>query len=150
MRVPHGSTVLVADGGKRLIARNEGDGEAINLQVIGAAEHATPRTSEMVTDHAGRSPAGNGARGGGGGAPTETNNPHQNAEDEFARETAEILRRGVEDGSYEQLIVVAAPRTLGVLRKHFHKMVADRIIGELGKDVTGQPIEQIEKLLLAH
>lgn len=149
MRVPHGTTVLIADGRKRLVTRNEGDAEYPSLTVIEAAEEKTPPTHEIATDAAGRSPAGTGLHGGGGGAPVETADPHDHAEERFAVETAQLLRRGVEAGSYEQLIIVAAPRTLGTLRKHYHKMVADKIIGEIGKDVTSQPIDAIEKMLAA-
>lgn len=148
MRVPHGTTILVADGRKRLIARNDGDADAPSLTVVEAVEEPSPATHEIATDAAGRSPAGTGLRGG-GGAPVETADPHDHAEERFAVETAQLLRERVEDGSYEQLIIVAAPRTLGTLRKHYHKMVADKIIGEIGKDLTSQPIDAIEKLLVA-
>jgi protein required for attachment to host cells len=146
MRVPHGSTVLVADGRKRLIARNEGDADRPALTIVGAVEEANRRTSDIATDAAGRSPGG---VGGHGAAPNAGADPQEQEEERFAVETAALLRQGVEDGSYEQLIIVAAPRTLGVLRKHYHKTVVDRIIGEVGKDVTGQPVSAIEKLLIA-
>ncbi len=146
MRVPHGSTVLVADGRKRLIARNEGSADQPALRIVGAAEEASPPTHEIVTDAAGRSAGGGGQVG---GSAIERSDPHDLEEERFAVETAALLRKGVEDGSYEQLIIVAAPRTLGVLRKHYHDMVAARIIGEIGKDFTGQPVSAIETMLIA-
>ena len=45
------------------------------------------------------------------------------------------------------LIVVAPPKTLGELRKHYHKEVTSRLKGELDKDLTGHPIKDIEKAL---
>jgi len=33
-------------------------------------------------------------------------------------------------------VVIAAPKTLGVLRSHYHKEVESRIAGELAKDLT--------------
>lgn len=146
MRVPHGSTIVVSDGRKRLIARNEGTADAPALKVVGAAEAAAPRTHDIATDAAGRSPGG---PGGHGGAPVESADPHDHAEEQFAVETAALLRKGVEDGSFEQLIIVAAPRTLGILRKHYHDAVSERIIGEVGKDFTGQPIDAVGKMLIA-
>lgn len=147
MRVPHGTTVLVADGRKRLVARNDGNADSPSLTVIAAAEEPSRQTSDIATDRAGR--AAPMAGGGGGGAPIETADPQDHEEERFAIETAQMLRKGVEDGSYESLIIVAAPKTLGTLRKHFHKTVTDRIVGEIGKDVTSQPMTAIEKLLIA-
>lgn len=146
MRVPHGSTVLVADGRKRLIARNDGTADQPALTVVGAVEEANRRTHEIATDAAGRSPAG---AHGQGGAPVESADPQDHEEERFAVETAALLRKGVEDGSYQDIIIVAAPRTLGVLRKHYHDMVSRKIIGEVGKDFTGQPIAALEKMLIA-
>ena len=146
MRVPHGSTIVITDGRKRLIARNEGEAAAPSLKIVAAVEDANPATSAIATDAAGRTAP---HAGRGGGSSIETADPHDHEEERFAIETAALLRRGVEQGDYESLIVVAAPRTLGVLRKHYHKMVSDRIIGEIDKDVTGSPIGDIEKMLIA-
>ena len=49
----------------------------------------------------------------------------------------------------KSLIVVAPPRTLGALRKHYHKEVERRLIGEISKDLTGHPIGEIEKIIAA-
>ena len=74
---------------------------------------------------------------------------HQVEEDRFAANAADLLKRRALAHDYESLIVVAPPRTLGELRKHYHKEVSDRIIGELDKDLTGHPISDIEKALIA-
>jgi protein required for attachment to host cells len=50
-------------------------------------------------------------------------------------------------GDFESLIVVAPPRTLGELRKHYHKEVEKRLTGEIAKDLTGHTVEAIEKNL---
>ena len=36
---------------------------------------------------------------------------------------------------------------LGELRKHYHKEVTDRLVGELAKDLTGHPVPEIEAAL---
>jgi len=43
--------------------------------------------------------------------------------------------------------VIAPPKTLGELRKHYHKEVSSRITGELAKDLTGHPVPDIEKAI---
>jgi protein required for attachment to host cells len=72
---------------------------------------------------------------------------HQLEEDRFAQETAEMLKRRALSNDYESLIIVAPPRTLGELRKHYHKEVEKRLAGEIAKDLTGHPVPDIEKIL---
>ncbi len=47
------------------------------------------------------------------------------------------------------MIIVAPPRTLGELRKHYHKEVEKRLAGEIAKDLTGHPVPEIEKIIRA-
>jgi protein required for attachment to host cells len=167
MQLPHNSVVLVADGRKMLFLRNEGDDVHPNLTVETAQEKPNPATRDQATDAAGgasstQSGAGapSVARGGsnhaaGGGAqfaPSrgsfEQTDFHQLEEDRFAAETAELLKKRALANDYESLIIVAPPKTLGELRKHYHKEVSDRLKGELDKDLTGHPIPDIEQALL--
>ncbi|HEX8484707.1 host attachment family protein [Sphingomonas sp.] len=167
MQVPHNTYVLVADGRKMLFLRNEGDAVALDLKVEEAQEHPNPRDIDQKTDQAGRasstrSGAGapavaqngsNHARGGGaqfapaGGTMGEADY-HQLEEDRFAGEVADLLKRRALANEFESLIIIAPPRTLGELRKHYHKEVSDRLKGEIGKDLTGHPIPDIEAALL--
>ena len=73
---------------------------------------------------------------------------HQLEEDKFAAETAEMLKRRALNHEYESLIIIAPPKTLGELRKHYHKEVSDRLKGEISKDLTGHTVPQIEEALL--
>ena len=50
---------------------------------------------------------------------------------------------------FEQLVIIAPPKTLGELRKHYHKEVESRLAGELAKDLTGHSIADIEAALKA-
>jgi protein required for attachment to host cells len=143
MRLSHNSLVLVADGAKMLFFRNEGDAEYPNLKVVEAVQQATPRDSEINTDQAGQKPGG----GGPGGSTASEADSHDLAEQRFAAEAADQLKRGALAGDYDELVVVAPPRTLGVLRKHYHSEVEKRLIHELAKDLTGHPVDQIEKIL---
>ncbi|WP_085809778.1 host attachment family protein [Sphingomonas sp. TZW2008] len=167
MHVPHNSVVLVADGRKLLFLRNEGDETYPNLTVEHAEERNNPADRDQKTDAAGAAsstqsgpgaPAvaqngSNHARGGGAqfapsrGSLGETDF-HQLEEDRFAADAAELLKKRALSNDFEALIVVAPPKTLGELRKHYHKEVSDRLSGELSKDLTGHPIPDIEKALL--
>ena len=150
MQVPHDTYVLVADGRKLLFLRNEGDAQALNLQVEMAEEQSNPATRDQGTDAAGRasstSPAGRNNQSGSSVEPTDF---HQLEEDRFAADAADMLRKRALARKYDKLIVVAPPKTLGELRKHYHKEVEARLTGELATDLTGHTIPNIEKLLMA-
>jgi protein required for attachment to host cells len=169
MHVPHNAFVLVADGRKMLFFRNEGDADYPNLKVEHAEEHPNPADRDQKTDAAGAAsstqtgasaPAvarqgGNGGPNGGGGGSQfaesrgsmgETDY-HQQEEDRFAADTADLLKRRALAREYDKLIVVAPPKMLGELRKHYHKEVQSRLAGELAKDLTNHPVEQIERAI---
>ena len=143
MQVPHQSVVLVADGRKLLFLRNEGDEVHPNLVVEHAAEQANPATRDQATDSAGGASSPQGASR----SSMEPTDFHQIEEDRFAAGAADLLKRRALANDFESLIVVAPPRTLGELRKHYHKEVSDRLRGELDKDLTGHPIPDIETAL---
>ncbi|KQS04552.1 Host attachment protein [Sphingomonas sp. Leaf357] len=145
MQVPHNSVVVVADGRKMLFLRNEGDAVHPNLIVERAVEQDNPSDGDQKSDHAGRSSS---SVGGGQNSIQEVDF-HQLEEDRFAAETADLLKRRALKNDFESLIIVAPPKTLGELRKHYHKEVSSRLTGEIDKDLTGHPIDQIEKALLA-
>lgn len=145
MRVPHHSVVLVADGRKLLFLRNEGDADYLNLQVEHAEERNNPATRDQATDTAGGASSTQGAAR----SSVEPTDFHQLEEDRFAADAADLLKRRALANDFESLIIVAPPRTLGELRKHYHKEVSARIAGELDKDLTGHPVAEIEKALTA-
>lgn len=146
MQVPHKSFVVVADGEKMLFFRNEGDAEFPKLEVERKREQDNPPTREQKTDEAGRTFD---ASGGAGRSAYEETDYHQLEEARFAAETAELLKKRALRNDFENLIIVAPPRTLGELRKHYHKEVEKRLVGEIAKDLTGHPVEQIEKIIQA-
>jgi protein required for attachment to host cells len=53
------------------------------------------------------------------------------------------------DGKIDKLIIVAAPRTLGELRKHYHKALTAVLVGEIAKDLTGHTVSDVERTIAA-
>ena len=145
MQVPHNSFVVVADGEKMLFFRNQGDALYPKLEIDRKKEQDNPPNRDQKSDGAGRTGL---SAGPGTHAYSETDF-HQLEEDRFAAQTADILNQGALRNEYDSLIVVAPPRTLGELRKHYHKEVSRRLTGEIAKDLTGHPVEAIEKILVA-
>ena len=140
MHVPHDAFVVVADGRKMLFFRNDGDADYPNLVVERVREQDNPPDRDQSTDAPGTAFSSVGT----GRSSYEETDFHQLEEDRFAAQTAELLKKRALANDYESLIVVAPPRTLGELRKHYHKEVSDRLIGELDKDLTGHPVDKIE------
>ena len=143
MRVPHNSFVMVADGEKMLFFRNEGDADYPRLVVERKRVQDNPSDREQKTDAPGRAFASVGS----GRSAMEETDFHQLEENRFAAETAGMLQRWALRNDYETLVVVAPPKTLGELRKHYHKEVERRLVGEVAKDLVNVPVAEIERIL---
>jgi protein required for attachment to host cells len=146
MQVPHNTFVVGADGKKMLFFRNGGDSEFPKLEVERKREQENPPDRDQKTSDRGRTFD---SSGGAGRSAYEEVDFHQLEEDRFAAETAEMLRKRALQNDFESLIIVAPPRTLGELRKHYHKEVEKRLTAEIPKDLTGHPVTEIEKILQA-
>lgn len=145
MRISHDALVLVADGRKSLFLRNEGDDEYLNLVVEDQRAHAGLEDRDLKTDAPGRAMSQVGGRQ----STMEEPDYHQIEEDRFAKETAELLARRVQRNGFDQLVVVAPPRTLGELRQHYDKAVEAKIVAEIDKDLVNHPIDKLEGVLKA-
>jgi protein required for attachment to host cells len=127
MILPHGTIVAVADGTTLKLFRNRGTEPELDL---------------VEFDHPAITPVNPGS---GSRHRSDSSNPdsHRKAEDGFAAASANLLNRLAVDGALERLFVVADPRTLGELRKHFHAILQAKILGEISKDLIDHPIHDI-------
>ena len=145
MRIDHDALVMVVDGGKMLLFRNEGDADYPNLRVEQAIENANPKDLEQRTDAPGRAFA---SVGGARSAMGETDF-HDQQEDRFAADAVDLLNRRAVANEYERLIIVAPPAMLGEMRKHYNKALGARLVGEIAKDLTGHHPPDIERAISA-
>lgn len=145
MQIDNEAWVLVADGEKFLLLRNNGDDELLDLRVVRHGEVENPPTREQGTDRPGRLDDA----GGPGRSAVEETDWHRIEKERFAKDLAGRLRDWALDNRFRALVLVADPRTLGVIRPELHKSVTQRIVGESDKDLTGMTIAQIEKVLKA-
>ena len=132
MMLPKGASVAVADGEKLSYFENAGD-EA-NLKLI-------ERPLGAIDDHG----KGSGSRQASAGNPDES----QSREDGFSTGIVQRLNSEVLGGSIQHLVIIAAPRALGEMRKHYHKELSARLLGEISKDLTGHSLLDIEKAIAA-
>ncbi|MBV9969260.1 MAG: host attachment protein [Xanthobacteraceae bacterium] len=144
IQIPHGAIVFVGDGRKALFLRNEGDEKFPNLKTERVFTDDNPPTHEQGTDKPGRSHS---SVGPGRSAVAQTD-WHDLEEHNFTRRVAQALEKLVRDTGVEALLIAAPPRTLADLRQAFHKDIKARIIAEVDKDLTKEPVYEIEKHLV--
>jgi protein required for attachment to host cells len=144
MKLAHETWVMILDGERFLLLENRGDEDIIDLRVIGKDEIENPSTREQGTERPGRMPDV-----GIGRSAVDQTDWHALEKERFARDVAERLRKWAMKGRFAKLVICADPKTLGRIRPEYHVEVSQRIVGELDKDLTAMPIDQIEKTLLA-
>ena len=52
-------------------------------------------------------------------------------------------------GKIDDLLVIADPKTLGEMRRHYHGELEKKLVGEIAKTMTGEPTDRIEKAIAA-
>ena len=127
MILPNGTVVAVADGATLKLFRNR------------AAE---PHL-DLVALHDPHVVAGNPGSGGRHHHSSANPDSDRGGEDGSAAATADYLNRWALSGGLEHLMVIADPRTLGEMRRHFHAKLSEKIVGELAKDLTSHPAEDV-------
>jgi protein required for attachment to host cells len=144
MALPNQALVLVADGRKMLFLRNHGDQNQLDLRTESHDKRKDRKDSEIKTD----APGTQGQRFGAGRPAMDETDFHQQEEDRWAKDAADELNRRALENDFDALAIIAPPKTLGILRKEFHKEVERRIVMTLNKEMTDRPIPDIEELLV--
>lgn len=132
MMLPKGTIVAVADGEKLNLFENAGDEAGINLSPLPqAAVDATGSSS--------------------GGHQSSSGNPDQGqaGEDGFSAGVVQYLNQRALRGGLAGVVIIAAPRALGEMRKHYHKALSALLKGEIAKDLTGHSLADVEKTVAA-
>jgi protein required for attachment to host cells len=144
LSIPRDALVFVGDGQKALFLRNSGDAKFPNLTTERVFIDDNPPTQEQGTDRPGREfkRAGTNRR-----SSVETTDWHELEKHRFADRVAAAMEQLVRAQNTKSIIIVAPPRTLAELRHVFHADVKDRIVAEIDKDLTNQPVWEIEKHL---
>lgn len=135
----HPSTwVLIADGARARVVAYHGPGNP--LTEVSAHEYAGDHaaTRDILSDTGGRSHQSVGSSR---SKIEPHSDPHRTLKSRFAHELADMLQREI--ASYDRLVIVAAPVTLGDLRQSLSQAVKAKVIGELAEDLTKTPNEAV-------
>ena len=60
---------------------------------------------------------------------------------------AEWLNSKAIDGKIERLLIIADPKTLGEMRRHYHGELKSRLEGEIDKTLTAETVDGLEKAI---
>lgn len=143
--LPSNAYVLVCDGAKALMLQNAGDALQPRLTTVAAFTEPQPPSRELGTDRPGRLHASSGAAR----SATEETDLHEQAEADFLTRLAGALDQVVREQEVRNLLLVAPPKALGLLRGKLSPAVKGVVSGELNKDLTGMPVSEIGRHLLA-
>lgn len=137
--------VVVCDGRKSLIFENAGDAAHLNLVTKETMTTENPPTHEQGVERPGRAFASVGTRRSAVGQ----TDWHDEAERAFLRGLAARLDRAVSGNETKAIVLVAAPRAMGMLRAELSPRVDKAIKGEIAKDYVMLPVAELEKRLKA-
>jgi protein required for attachment to host cells len=134
MLLPHGTTFAVVDGTKFELYRNTGTEAEPRLEAQPTPElevtnfSAGVRQNDAHSRHTART--GDGSNDGADEAA-------------HAIAAADWLNGQVLQHKIEKLVIVADPRSLGEMRKRYHKQLEAVLLKELAKTMTGHPAADI-------
>jgi protein required for attachment to host cells len=131
--------IAVADGGKALILINDGTDRAPLLRVAAKNELENPPTGQQGADRPGRR-AGPDQR-----SAIESTDWHAFEESRFIEELAGRLNQAAGRGQFEQLVIAAPPKVLGMVRPALSAQATALVVAEISKDLTKHPVDVIEK-----
>jgi protein required for attachment to host cells len=137
--------VLVADGARARLYANHGVGKG--LQPVSGATHKADlhhHDREILTDKPGRSFS---SVGEGRSALESQTEWHRFEKHKFAREMAKVLDAAAATKSFDRLILVAPPATLGDLRMELGDATRRMVTAELPKDLTRHAEQELPQHL---
>jgi protein required for attachment to host cells len=143
-KLPRDALVFVGDSRKALFLRNAGNAENLDLRTERVFADENPPTHEQGTDRPGRTFASAGTHRRGA---VEETDWHHLEEHRFIEHVAKALADVVRERSVPAIVIAAPPKALADLRKAFNADVKAKIVAEIGKDLTHEPVSEIAKHL---
>lgn len=137
--------VLVCDGRKALFIRNTGPVGKPSFEVEQEMhEKIASHAADFGADEPGRITNAVGPR-----SAIEGTDWHDAAEEAFLRRAVEAFTTLCDAKAVKEVVLVAPPRALAVVRKAASKSLQDRVIGQIDKDLTKHSVQDIERIVTA-
>lgn len=129
--------ILVADSGRAKVFKGETPLDNLELVFDQVNFHGRQKASEIYSDRAGSQ------RSGRGGYHSFAGERDAHEEYKFSRELCRFLCEEHRTGKYSELVLIAPPQFLGVLRKHLEKECGTVPLQTLDKDLVKQSEQDI-------
>lgn len=126
---------LIADGSRMRLFESRGHKEPWDLIDSKEVEKARKPSRELGRERPGRGhKTGPDSRFAMNGS-----EPHDKLEGEFLGDLARMLNKSAHEEKFDQLVLAAPPRALGVMRAKFQPHLTAKYIGVFDKDLTNMP-----------
>lgn len=131
MILNNGTLVAVTDGESLRLFHNKGHEPHLDLIEV--------EDSVLEMAHAGS----------GGRHRSSTANPDESrlGEDDFAASIASYLNHKAREKACEHILVIADPRTLGEMRRHYQPPLSAKLAGEIAKDFVKHSVMSIKSAI---
>ncbi|RWA68044.1 host attachment protein [Mesorhizobium sp.] len=131
MILNNGTLVAVTDGESLRLFHNKGHEPHLDLIEV--------EDSVLEMAHAGS----------GGRHRNSTANPDESRlrEDDFAGSVAAYLNDQAHEKDCEHILVIADPRTLGEMRRHYQPSLSAKLVGEIAKDFVRHSVMSIKSAI---
>ena len=132
MKLPHKAHVAIVDGENFVIMQNSGQpfepklGDAQKPSLSKSNYSAGVKHQDDVGRHLGSTDLEELAHG---------------------AAAAEWLNAKAIANEIDNLLIIADPKTLGEMRRHYHSELEKRLVGEIAKTMAGEPTQTIEKAI---
>lgn len=123
----HNALVVVADGHQAVLFRNTAK------QGVELTEQDRLGPKNLQDESQGKQP--------------QETSPKDEDEATFAKQLAETLNQMVLQNEVDELAIIADPSTLGAMRRHYHKMLEQKLVKEVAKTLTAASGADIAKAL---
>ncbi len=137
---PTRSWIVIADGAQARILENQGPGKGLVRLPEEDMQKTLPPSRDIAADKPGRS---HDRMGPGRHAMEPPTDAHREEKRRFADLLAGHINDAAQKRSYDRLVLVAPPKTLGDLRQALSKEAASKLDGELSKDLTKVPDHEL-------
>ncbi|QNE05845.1 host attachment protein [Croceicoccus marinus] len=134
MRLPHKAHLAIVDGERFMLMINDGSPDEPSLREVASPDLDGQNYSAGVRHQ------------------DEVGQRHGRTDLEelaHAAAAAEWLNRAALDKMFDRLAIVADPKSLGEMRRHYHKALEEVLIAEEAKTVGGESLSRIESKLLS-
>lgn len=132
MKLPHNSYVAIVDGENFKLMQNKGQPLNPTLEMVSTPDLDPTNFSAGVRHQDD------------GGQQTGNTDLVELA---HGAAVAEWLNTRAIASKFEHIAIIADPKTLGEMRRHYHTELQSRIVGEIAKTMAGQTTDRIERAI---